>query len=67
MEIFRSSRVLGAYRRDYNLEDSLVQSSFQSSMNAGMTQMEPFSVAFHVVRPAPTPIQRPRSTPLVDH
>ena len=27
MEIFRSSRVLGAYRRDFNLKDSLVHSN----------------------------------------
>ena len=35
MEIFRSSRVLGAYRRNSNLKDSLVHSNLQSSMNTG--------------------------------
>ena len=35
MEIFRSSRVLGAYRRDSNLKDSLVHSNLQFSMNSG--------------------------------
>ena len=35
MEIFRSSRVLDAYRRDSNLKDSLVHINPQSSMNTG--------------------------------
>ena len=35
MQIFRSSRVLGAYRRDSNLKDYLVHSNLQSSMNTG--------------------------------
>ena len=35
MEIFRSSRVLGTYRRDSNLKDSFVHSNLQSSINTG--------------------------------
>ncbi|KAL9976615.1 hypothetical protein ACROYT_G013937 [Oculina patagonica] len=34
-ELFDNSRVLGAYRRDTNLRDSLVRSSLQSGANTG--------------------------------
>ena len=66
MEIFCSSRGLGVYPRNSNLKTPWSTAIFSPVWLLGKTQMEPFSVAIHIIRPAPTSIQWPRSTPLVD-
>ena len=65
-ELFDNSRVLGAYRRDTNLRDSLVSSNLQSGANTEDKPMELFPAVIHDARPVPIPTQPPRSTPPVD-